>query len=252
MIIKRVLVIDNYLHDQFQDVNRGKSLIKAIRLFNEKYRESNLFIEHHFLKHQGILVSSSDIELGNWDLDDFAGFILTGSRANLSDSYCENCKVGVHPNSNWDFRNEMLMIKKCLESSIPVLGICFGHQLIGATFKSKIITMKHREKGTKTVKVLPGFRLLNNDEEIKIKVNFNHGDQIEDGDILKHNFKVLGATDACEIQIIQHKTGPIFGVQFHPEGNDPNAKNLDGYNILHGFFKLLFPDPGEKGPDAHE
>jgi GMP synthase-like glutamine amidotransferase len=53
-------------------------------------------------------------------------------------------------------------------------------------------------------------------------------------------FQRLAESDQCNVQIIAHKTAPLFGVQFHPERYD--EEHLDGRTILKNFFKLAGVD----------
>ena len=53
---------------------------------------------------------------------------------------------------------------------------------------------------------------------------------------LPPEFQLLAESQLCKVQIIAHKTAPLFGVQFHPERYD--EAHPDGRTILENFFKI--------------
>jgi len=97
--------------------------------------------------------------------------------------------------------------------SIPILGVCLGHQCIGSVFGSTIIPAKHMIHGRAT----PIFH--NNHELFKgISSPFSGAryhslviDQVPD------QFEQIAWDDNDDIMGIAHRTLPVFGVQFHPE-----------------------------------
>jgi GMP synthase (glutamine-hydrolysing) len=102
---------------------------------------------------------------------------------------------------------------KILTLGIPVLGLCYGHQLIAYLFNGKVETGPKREYGTtiaiidKTVDVLENLKR----EE---KVWMSHHDTVY---VLPDDFEVLAHTENCPIAAFRHKDQPIYGLQWHPE-----------------------------------
>jgi len=100
-----------------------------------------------------------------------------------------------------------------LELNLPILGLCYGHQLIAQIAKGKVEPAICKEYGIaqveidKTVGVLEG---LGGRE----KVWMSHGDTIFAS---PPGFEVLAHTKSCPVAAFKHKKKPIYGLQWHPE-----------------------------------
>ncbi len=99
------------------------------------------------------------------------------------------------------------------ELSVPILGICLGHQLLAKIFGGDV--GKGRIGGYAEVEV----RLVEKDEIFeglpeKLKVWASHADEVKK---LPECFKLLATSDICKIEAMRHKSKPIYGVQWHPE-----------------------------------
>ena len=103
--------------------------------------------------------------------------------------------------------------KGLLELGIPVLGICYGQQLIGKQLDGKVVPNKIKEYGKKILKIKSSsglFKGLKNKETVWM----SHGDAVEG---LPSGFVTLGSTDTCRNAAIGNFEKNIYGVQFHPE-----------------------------------
>lgn len=101
---------------------------------------------------------------------------------------------------------------KIFELNIPVLGICYGLQLLNLMFGGTVIQKLIREDGRKQIKIISESKLFGKMENNQ-KVLLTHGDSI---DKIANNFKITAMSDDC-ISAIEHETLPLYGVQFHPE-----------------------------------
>ena len=126
---------------------------------------------------------------------------------------------------------------KAFHKSIPILGICLGHQAIGYAFGAII---------EKAQKIMHGkVSWLSHTEDYifqslpqSIEVMRYHSLVIEKG-TLPEEFKVLAeSTDDEEIMAIKHKQYPLYGMQFHPESVGTAA----GKQLLENFLKELKGD----------
>lgn len=100
-----------------------------------------------------------------------------------------------------------------LDLKIPVLGICYGYQLLSALTGSKISNTEGREYGPALFEILRRSALLRGVDKKSI-VWMSHGDRVE---TLSAEFEALGTSSQGFVAAIQHKSKKIFGVQFHPE-----------------------------------
>ena len=100
--------------------------------------------------------------------------------------------------------------------SIPILGICLGHQAIAYAFGSSIIKAKKIRHGKESMLRHTGTSLMKDLEE-RLEVMRYHS-LVIDRTTLDGNFTVLAeADDDEEIMAIKHNHYPLYGLQFHPE-----------------------------------
>ena len=98
---------------------------------------------------------------------------------------------------------------------VPILGVCLGHQAIGAAFGGKIVRAKELMHGkTSTISTTQEGLFANLPEQFV--VNRYHSLAIE-RDSLPECLKVTAWTDDGEIMGIKHKTLDVEGMQYHPE-----------------------------------
>lgn len=100
-----------------------------------------------------------------------------------------------------------------LDTDIPILGICYGMQLLGQAMGGEVESADEREFGRRSIEVKMGDTLLAGTPATQ-DVWMSHGDQIRN---LDESFTVLASTSTCPWAAVQHKTRLIFGIQFHPE-----------------------------------
>jgi GMP synthase (glutamine-hydrolysing) len=111
---------------------------------------------------------------------------------------------------------------------VPVLGVCYGIQLIAKTFGGKVEPASDREYG-KTVFNIKTNSLLFEGVSFNSTVWMSHGDIITEA---PDNFKVTGYTDNSPIASFEYLDKKIFGLQFHPEV----AHTEEGNKILQNFI----------------
>jgi GMP synthase (glutamine-hydrolysing) len=99
------------------------------------------------------------------------------------------------------------------ELGIPVLGICYGMHLACRAQGSEVVPGESREFGHAVCRIDAANALFSGIAEHP-KVWMSHGDQVED---LSEHFDSIATTDTCPNAAVQHKTKPIYGLQFHPE-----------------------------------
>jgi len=127
--------------------------------------------------------------------------------------------------SNWI---NSLLLKRCAEDEVPVLGICFGCEIIALTFGGTIKRMKHPIREMSTVEILEPNPLVT--KSSSISVFESHGYSIAR---LPDDFVRIGSSILCQNEIISHKSRLIFGVQFHPERSGD-----DGLQLIRNFVGL--------------
>jgi GMP synthase (glutamine-hydrolysing) len=102
---------------------------------------------------------------------------------------------------------------KVFEMGVPVLGICYGLQLMGKMLKGKVARSKEREFGLGTLSIVKPGRLFRHLPR-KLKVWNSHGDKVTE---LPPGFDAIGTTDNSPLAVIEDRARNFYGIQFHPE-----------------------------------
>tara|TARA_B110001450_G_scaffold198539_1_gene187190 strand:+ start:1426 stop:2988 length:1563 start_codon:yes stop_codon:yes gene_type:complete len=119
-----------------------------------------------------------------------------------------------------------LFDKKILELEIPILGICFGHQILSKFNGGKVKQSKHREFGLVNIYKKKDSLITKNffNEKKTVKVWMSHADQVSK---LPKTFRVIASSDNSKFAMVESKSKNFFGVQFHPEvTHTENGKKL--------------------------
>ena len=127
--------------------------------------------------------------------------------------------------------NSPLCDPKLFELEIPVLGICYGMQLITQLLGGKVNPSHHREFGH-TKLMLKKFSHLFEGIKNNSTVWMSHGDRISK---LPQHFKSIASTGNSPLAAIENPVAKIYGLQFHPEV----VHTVEGKKILINFlFKI--------------
>ncbi len=127
-----------------------------------------------------------------------------------------------------DIKNRLNHYRWIKSVKKPVLGICAGHLIIGQTFGAKRFHDREDEKGYYHVYINKEDPLLKD-----IKSNFRVYEEHDDSINLPKYFILLGHSRVCRVEIMKHKSKPIYGIQFHPERSKKK--------ILKNFIDLIYP-----------
>ena len=191
----RILIISNY-------VSRNHKEDLLIKRLNQ------------LVKCELTLVGSQ--EINNIKNDTFDVVILTGS----------NAFAGL-PELNEYYQDE---IDYVLNYDGPILGICFGHQLLATAYNGKVSVMKTRLKCFNEVTVSTKDPLFN-DLPKKLLVCKAHGRIVTE---IPENLQIIAYSKFVENESMRFKNKPIYGVQFHPERC--SDKYPHGLKILENFL----------------
>lgn len=107
-----------------------------------------------------------------------------------------------------------LVSKEIFNLNLPILGICYGMQLITHLLGGKVARAKEREYGFATLKIKEKEDIFTYIIEDEIPVWMSHGDRIEK---LPKGFISIAKTSNSPYAGIKSKDSKTFGVQFHPE-----------------------------------
>ncbi|WP_415307976.1 glutamine-hydrolyzing GMP synthase [Candidatus Pelagibacter sp. Uisw_099_02] len=179
-------------------MNRSNNLSKILiidfgsqftQLIARRIREFGVFSE---------IISHKKIKANNIVKESIKGIILSGGPLN------------VYQNNKFNFD------KKILKLDIPVLGICFGHQILSKELGGSVKKSKNREFGLATINKVSNSILIRNffNKKNTSDVWMSHADQVSK---MPKNFKVVASTKNSKLTIIENSKNNFYGVQFHPE-----------------------------------
>ena len=185
------------------DQNLGKILIvdfgsQFTQLIARRVREIGVFSE---------IVSHKKIKVKNID-NTIKGIILSGGPLNVYQI------------------NKYSFDKKILQLNIPILGICFGHQILSKLNGGKVKQSKHREFGLANIYKKNNSLLTANffKKSNTKKVWMSHADQVSK---IPKKFRVVASSTNSKFAIVEDKIKKFYGVQFHPEvTHTENGKKL--------------------------
>ena len=174
------------------------------QLIARRIREQNVYSEVH----------PYNTDVSEVLADDVKGIVLSGGPSNISSE------------------DALLPDRRVLESSIPILGICYGMQLIVEAFGGRICRAERHEYGSADLSILEAkglFKGIPDAGGSETPVWMSHGDGV---DKLPPGFVAIGRTPNSPFAAIKHSSRPIVGVQFHPEV----AHTPEGRGMLHNFL----------------
>ena len=157
-------------------------------------------IQHDFIAFDRIILSG---------LSKYSALILTGRRKNNSLMNAINSKI----------------IKHAITETKPLLGICYGAEILALTLGGTLKKMDQIHKGNQEIEILKTNPLCSG----KINVFESHSYLISK---INATFRQIAKSDVCYFEMIQYDNLNIFGTQFHPEMSN------DGKLLLERFISI--------------
>jgi len=142
--------------------------------------------------------------------DQYSHVILTGSEASILER------------ENWVYE-EVEVVQEALDRRIPILGSCYGHQLLALALRGPghVRRCPWPEVGWMPLTIEKSNDLLGQrGEAYTFALHFDEVINLDD------EFVVLASTPACRVQAFALKTRPAWGIQPHPEINPSAARDL--------------------------
>ena len=143
------------------------------------------------------------------DFENYSSFILSGRRQNNSAMNAINSRL----------------IKYAFAKRKPLLGICYGAEILALTLGGTIKRMAAPRQGIEEIDVIQDNPLCSE----KIRVFESHSYKVER---LDSSFKQIAKSSICEFEIFQHDNQNIFGTQFHPEMSRDGQVLLKNFSLI--------------------
>jgi len=194
----RTLIIDNYLPNSPQ-IEKLYNVLKDITVHTVEIKDHSAIPPGEEFKLYDVIV-------------------LSGSQRKLAE-----------PGIMDTYANEVDFIRS---TEKPMIGICFGHQLLSMAFGAEVVGMGMKVEGYYMVERMSDNEIFESLPE-KFLVLESHEEMVVD---LPFDFELLAGSPNCKIEVMKNEKLPIYGVQFHPERFD--QEHPAGRLILENFFKL--------------
>jgi GMP synthase (glutamine-hydrolysing) len=134
---------------------------------------------------------------------------------------------------------------RILDMGLPVLGLCYGHQLIAQIAQGKVKPAACKEYGIAQVTIDKSVGVLKGLGK-RERVWMSHGDTVF---ALPADYEVLAHTESCPVAAFRHKKKPIYGLQWHPEVVHTEKGTLMLQNFI---FQVCKCEPNWKMKDIIE
>lgn len=145
--------------------------------------------------------------------ESYAGIILSGGPSSVYES------------------GAPLLPNGFFEIAVPILGICYGHQLMMKTLGGEVVSANTKEYGPAILEIQNPNSPLSQTLSLKTKVWMSHGDEVVR---LPSDFQVIAKSDHCRYAFVSHPSKKLFGIQFHPEV----THSEEGEILLRNFVEL--------------
>ncbi|MGB8909705.1 MAG: glutamine-hydrolyzing GMP synthase [Candidatus Cybelea sp.] len=106
------------------------------------------------------------------------------------------------------------MDKEIADSGLPILGICYGMQLLAREVGAEMVKLDHAEYGPSTLVIRDKETPLFDRVPEESRVWMSHGDSVV---ALPRGYRALASTPRCRVAAMGNEKKRIYGVQFHPE-----------------------------------
>lgn len=120
------------------------------------------------------------------------------------------------------------IIRQCFENNIPLLGICYGAEILALTLGGAIRKMDTPVQDTIPLKVSKSSPLISDTQTLLVYESHRYCVSK-----LPEGFESFASSIHCEHEIFSHKVKKLFGTQFHPE-----KSGADGLDLLSKFLSL--------------
>ena len=143
--------------------------------------------------------------------EDVQGIILSGSPYSVNDDQAPEVDLDA------------------LRSGFPLLGICYGAQLLAKKYGGRVGSSSHREYGRATISQTVISNKLFDSLDAQSQVWMSHGDSILE---LPEHCEVIASTDHIPVAAFHFKGSQTYGIQFHPEV----THSTQGKDLLKNFL----------------
>ena len=165
------------------------------------------------IRSHGVFTEIFDSDTSASKLKDCSGIVLSGG-----------------PQSVFDTKSPQID-SSIFDLNIPILAICYGHQIMCHTLGGKVIPGTKPEYGPADLKILSPESYLLKGVEKTTRVWMSHNDEVQS---IPEGFEIIASTENCKVSAIENKKKKFYGLQFHPEV----VHSKEGSQMLGNFIDI--------------
>jgi len=177
--------------------------------FIKRFRREHLIpsgIPHRLVRH--------DKPLPDEAYDDTRGIILSGGKG-----------------TPWSPLVLTADFQALMNLDVPVLGFCLGHEILAVAYGGRIGPMPARRQKWGWVDVDdPEDPIFSGLPEARVRIRMQHHHQLVR---LPRDFRRIGSSSRCPLEVVRHVEKPLYGFQGHPEVSGP-----EGWLIMRNWFAM--------------
>ena len=128
-----------------------------------------------------------------------------------------------------------------LSGAVPILGVCLGHQAIGAAFGGTVARAQRPLHGQMTPIAHTGERLFSG-LPAPMPVGRYHSLVVTPGPEMEKHLSVDAVSQEGEVMALSHRTHPTYGIQFHPE----SVLTTEGPRIVRNWVRAALSGSGSE------
>jgi para-aminobenzoate synthetase component 2 len=126
----------------------------------------------------------------------------------------------------------MDIVRECAEQGLPLLGVCLGHQAIGAVWGATVARAPELLHGKTSVVHHDGAAVLAGLPQPFVATRYHSLTVLPE--TLPEELEVTGHTDSGIVMALRHRELPVYGVQFHPE----SVLTDSGHRLLANWLRI--------------
>ena len=126
----------------------------------------------------------------------------------------------------------MEIVRECAEQGLPLLGVCLGHQAIGAVWGATVARAPELLHGKTSVVHHDGAAVLAGLPQPFVATRYHSLTVLPE--TLPEELEVTGHTDSGIVMALRHRELPVYGVQFHPE----SVLTDSGHRLLANWLRI--------------
>lgn len=171
------------------------------------------------------VVDFTDVYAGYQVEAEVDAVVISGSAARI-----------VQPSDRAKFLGVTQLVKTCKQ---PILGICFGHQLLCWVFGAEVGSLPQPVDRFEKIRIVEADQIFDGlTPQQTVPLAESHFDYVLKESLDNAGFMLLADSASCEVEAVKHRSKPFYGTQFHPERVTLRGEtHPEGHKVIENFYR---------------